>query len=921
MRPARHTRLFPLLPLMLLFPLTAALPDAVAAQQARLTAGASVEGITEYTMDNGLRVLLFPDESSPRTTVNITYLVGSRHEAYGETGMAHLLEHLVFKGTPRHPNIPQELTERGASPNGTTWFDRTNYFETFTASDDNLEWALDLEADRMVNSFISGDDLRSEMTVVRNEFEARENSPFNVLMERLLSTMYLWHNYGNSTIGARADLENVPIERLQGFYRRYYQPDNAVLVVAGRFDDARVRELIEEKFGVIPRPDRTGELRIWPTYTLDPVQDGERSVTLRRVGDIQIAGAGYHVAPGSHEDWAAIDLLSFILGDAPSGRLYRALVETGKAATVNAIPFQLREPSPFMVFATVRESDSLDEANEILQRVLDELRTDRITDAEVARAKAARMRQFQLSFNNSQSIALNLSEWAGMGDWRLFFIHRDRVENVTADDVNDVVRRYFLPSNRTLARFIPTDAPLRAQIPAAPDIDALVTDYRGREAVAAGEAFDPSPGNIDARTQRLTLANGIEIGLLPKETRGNAVQAGLTLRFGTAETLTGKSQVGSLTGAMLMRGSTQRTRTEIRDAFDALRTQGSVSGTSSRAFAQVTTTREHFGDALRLALEVLTQPSFDEAEFDQLKRERLAALESQRSEPNAIASRTLARHDQPWPKGHPNYVPTLEEEIEELSAVTLDDVKQYYASVYGTSSGTFTAVGAFDPATVQPILEEYLAAMPARVEFERVANPFHATEPADIEIETPDKANAIFLAAQPLRLSDTHADYPALLMANFMLGGGFLNSRLATRIRQEEGLSYGVGSSLGADQVDESGTFQVFAIYAPENKAALEAAFDDELRKLLADGFTAEELDAARNGWLQQQTVARSNDAGLRVTINNNIFYGRTMQFQAELEDRVRALTVDHVNDAVRRHIDPTKLVRVKAGDFKAIRM
>ncbi len=193
-----------------------------------ITQLASVEGITEYLLeDNGLRILLFPDASKPTITVNVTYLVGSRHEAYGETGMAHLLEHLVFKGTPNHPNIPQELTEHGARPNGTTWYDRTNYFETFSATEENLRWALDMEADRMVNSFIAAKDLESEMTVVRNEFERGENSPSRVLQERVLSTAYLWHNYGKSTIGARADLENVPIERLQAFYRRNFQPDNA----------------------------------------------------------------------------------------------------------------------------------------------------------------------------------------------------------------------------------------------------------------------------------------------------------------------------------------------------------------------------------------------------------------------------------------------------------------------------------------------------------------------------------------------------------------------------------------------------------------------------------------------------------------------------------------------------------------------
>ncbi|MGZ3457795.1 MAG: M16 family metallopeptidase, partial [Archangium sp.] len=192
----------------------------------------SVEGITEYRLDNGLRVLLFPDPTKPTVTINVTYFVGSRHEGYGETGMAHLLEHLMFKGTPSHPNVPQELTQRGAHPNGTTWLDRTNYFETLPASDENLSWALGFEADRMVHSFIARKDLDSEMTVVRNELEKGENDPSHILFQRVMSAAFTWHNYAKSTIGARADLEHVPIDRLQAFYRKYYRPDNAMLVIA-----------------------------------------------------------------------------------------------------------------------------------------------------------------------------------------------------------------------------------------------------------------------------------------------------------------------------------------------------------------------------------------------------------------------------------------------------------------------------------------------------------------------------------------------------------------------------------------------------------------------------------------------------------------------------------------------------------------
>jgi len=288
-------------------------PKAAPAAPVKVT---SVEGITEYRLANGLRVLLFPDQSKPNITVNITYLVGSRMEHYGETGMAHLLEHMVFKGTDRHPDVPKVLSGLGARFNGTTWYDRTNYFVTFPASAENLEKALDLEADRMVNSHVWRKDLDTEMTVVRNEFESGENDPVSVTMDRTIAAAYDWHNYGKSTIGARSDIENVDISHLQAFYHTYYQPDNAVLLVSGKIEEAATLAQVNRLFGPLPRPARV----IQKTYTLDPTQDGERAVTIRRVGDIQLAMALYHICAGSHPDFAALEVLSQVLADTPSGR-------------------------------------------------------------------------------------------------------------------------------------------------------------------------------------------------------------------------------------------------------------------------------------------------------------------------------------------------------------------------------------------------------------------------------------------------------------------------------------------------------------------------------------------------------------------------------------------------------------------------
>ncbi|GMV06397.1 MAG: hypothetical protein AMXMBFR53_26730 [Gemmatimonadota bacterium] len=898
--------------------LAAAAPAAAQESASDLRPVASVEGITEFHLDNGLRVLLFPDPSKPQVTVNITYFVGSRHEGYGETGMAHLLEHLVFKGTPDHPDIMKELTERGAQPNGTTSFDRTNYFEIFPASDENLEWALGLEADRMVNSFIAKKDLDSEMTVVRNEMEAGENNPFGILFERVLSTAYLWHNYGKSTIGARADVENVPIERLQAFYRKYYQPDNAMLVVAGNFDPAKALQMVVDEFASIPRPERTASNVLYPTYTREPAQDGERLVTLRRVGDVQIALTSYHVPPGSHADYAAVDVLAYALGDAPSGRLYKALVEPQLASQVGTFAFQLREAGPLLSFAQVRKDGNLDQALRTLNETVQGVLTAPITGEEVERAKAALLKQVELAFNNSASIALQLSEWASMGDWRLFFLYRDRLGQVTADDVNRVAQAYLKPDNRTVGLFYPTDDPDRADIPEVPDVVAMVADYAGGEAVAEGEAFDPSPANVDARTTSFTLPNGLEVALLPKETRGDAVVVRMRLQFGDEASLTGRTTAGDMVPTMLMRGTQSKTRQQIDDELDRLKAQGGLGGSATQGQGQFTTVRASVADVIRLMGELARQPSFPESEFRILKEQQLAQLEEQRSDPFALAQIALAQAMDPWPAGHPRHTSSVEEEIEGVRATTLDDVKAFYSDFYGPQAGNIVVVGDFDPAQVRAVIEESFGDWRSPRAYERIAGVFRDLAGQNVSIETPDKANAILLAQQNLQLNDQDPDYPALVLAGYMIGGGVLNSRLARRIRVQDGLSYGVGGGISGHPLDEVGSFTTFAIYAPENAEKVETAFREEIQKVLDAGFTAEEMATSMQGLLEGRQLQRAQDASLSGQISSNLYFDRTFQFDAALEEKIRNLTLDEVNAAVRRHLDLAKITIVKAGDFAA---
>ncbi|MBS9523660.1 insulinase family protein [Litoribacter alkaliphilus] len=872
----------------------------------------SVEGITEYQLDNGLRVLLFPDESKQTITVNVTYLVGSKHENYGETGMAHLLEHLVFKGTPKHPNIPQELTERGARPNGTTWTDRTNYFETFNATEDNLRWALDLESDRMVNSFIAKEDLESEMTVVRNEFESGENSPFRVLMQRTMSAAYDWHNYGKSTIGARADIENVDIDRLQAFYKKYYQPDNAVLVVAGKFDEEKTLAMVNEFFGPIPRPER----ELPKMYTFDPVKDGERTVTVRRVGDVQLVMAAYHIPPGSHEDYAAVQVLSRVLGANPSGRLYKSLVDTKKATSASSSSYEWKDPGLLMAFAQVLKEKDLEEAKEAMLATFEDLSTNPPTEDEVEKAKNEILKQTELMLNSSERVGLALSEAIGTGDWRLFFLNRDRVEAVTADDVKRVASKYMVPDNRTVGMFIPTEQPLRAEIPAAPNVAELVKDYKGRELVAAGENFDPSPANIESRTVRTTLSNGMELAMLPKKTRGESVEARMVFRFGDLESLQDKATVASFAGGLLNKGTSSHTREEIKSRLDKLKANVYVGGGASSAIVNITTTRPNLPEVMKLVAEMLQDPIFPEDEFEKAKAERISGIESQRSEPQAVAFNRMQRHTSPYEKSDPRYVGTFDESIEDINAVSLDQVKEFYKNFYGGSNGTMAVVGDFDKDEIESLTEELFADWKNPGKYTRMESRMADVKPLRENMETPDKANAFFVSTYQFEMDDSHDDYAALVLGNYMLGGGFLNSRLATRIRQKEGLSYGVGSNFSAGTLDPIANFMAYAIYAPENADKLEAAYFEEIQKVVTEGFSEDEVKAAKSGWLQSRTVSRAQDSYLSSALNNYLYLDRKMEWDAELEEKIEGLTAEDINGAMQRHLNPDAMHVIKAGDF-----
>jgi zinc protease len=877
---------------------------------------ASIEGISEYRLDNGLQVLLIPDASKPSVTVNMTVLVGSRHEGYGEAGMAHLLEHMLFKGTPNFSGpkeIPDALHKRGADYNASTDVDRTNFHETLPATDANLEFAIRLEADRLMNSYVHAADLKSEMTVVRSEFESGENSPIGILVQRMMSAAYDWHNYGKSTIGNRSDIERVPIHKLQEFYHHHYQPENTVVAVAGKFQPKTALEDIVKYFGPIPR----SEFKADTTYTEEPPQDGQRIVRLKRVGNVAVVGATYHIPAGGQADFTATEVLEGILSDDPAGRLYKSLVETKQAAAVFGVTFAWHDPGVMMLLARVAPGKKPEDVLKAMETTIADVAKNGVTQAEVDRIRQQLLKQREQTASNSARLGLELSEWASQGDWRLYFLHRDRLEKLTAADVSKAAARYLKPDNSTLGLFIPTKSPDRSHVPPAGDLAAAIGNYQGRGSIAGGEAFDASPANIDARTKLETLDGGVKAAFLEKKTRGNDVHLRLELRYGDVQNLRGLRTAADILPQLMLTGTKNLNKQQIQDTLDKLKATLHASGGPGTATFSLLTRRETLPDVLRLLKQILREASLPESELELIRQADLAEMRSELSEPQALAGNAIRRHMAPYDKDDPRYVATLPESINSLKAVTVAEIRKLYSNYLCGAHGELAIVGDFDKAQVLPLLNEMLGDWKAEMPYAHISRDVtFEVQGGSRTIETPDKANAVYAAACVFPMRDDNPDFAPLSLGDFILGEDTLTSRLGTRVRQKEGLTYGVVSRLQASAEDQRTAFVVQAICNPINIHKVTTAIAEEIGDLFSKGIPPGELAAAKQGYLQQQELARASDRDLVGMLSENLSVGRTMKYYADLEKRIAELTSDQVISALRSHIDPKKLFIVTAGDF-----
>jgi zinc protease len=710
--------------------------------------------------------------------------------------------------------------------------------------------------------------------------------------------------------------------------------------------------------GKIPRPTR----KLEATYTIEPAQDGERFVALRRVGTGQNVEVAYHVVSAGHPDSAALQVLAGVMngasggrgggrggrggrggaGDPNEGRLTKFVVDPELAQSAN-MGFQARhDPGLATISATLTQDQSPDAARDAIFKAIQDVIDNPPTPGEVERVRTQLLRNLENSLSNPQAIATGaLNTAISQGDWRLMFLQHDRLKDVQPSDVLRVAKAYFKPSNRTVGYYIPDMNPDRTVVPPTPDLSATLANYKSTVTIVHAETFDPTIANIESRVVKSKLPNGMKVDILPKKTENNMVTGSIELRFGDAATLKDQREAAAFAGSLLMSGTKSHTRSQLQDEFRRLNAQvtatggggagggggrggrGGVAGgggTLSTASASITAPAENFIAAMKLAVEILKEPLYPEDEFDRSKTQRLKALDLPQTEPTQLATELLNRHLSPFAKGDVQYSPTREEQKPELAKVTLADARKFHDDFYGANYGVLAVVGPVTPADIQKAAAELLGNWNTSKAYKPLVVPFKKVATLNQKIETPDKANAEFLGGERFQMSQNDPDYPAIILASYMFGEP-ITSRVSNRIRNKEGLSYGANARITVPTEGDSAMLSVTVSLNPAVGPKVEQCFFEELQKAYKDGFTAEEVAEAKKAVLDARLIARSTDAALLSFIASHEQLDRPYSWDATVETKIASLTPEQINAAFRKHIDVNGMTIVKAGDFAAAKV
>lgn len=875
-------------------------------------------GAMERQFENGFRTLLVPDSKAEQTAVTLVYFSGSLADPDGKSGLAHLLEHLLFNAptTLDNRSLVSEMARRNIAYNGNTSFDRTIYHSAFLADQDTLNWLLEHEALRMRTLTISATDIARELPIVLREKELGDSNQAQKLIQTILPVATRFAPYARPPVGDEAELRSIAIDDARAFYRTHYRPDNALLVVTGKFDVTATLKQLENHFAT----REAAKTKMTPEFqVVSRFENGDSQQSFCGDGDASSVSLFYPLPPSSDaRHIAALNLLSGMLAGSPSSRLHESLVSAGQAAAVTAISLLLRDAGAFEVTALPLKSDTatLEQLQNTLAKQLQSIGDTAFTEKELERAKNLIRNEALHVQSQAAAFGYRLAECASIGDWRLWFESIDAAQEMSLPEIQQIAKTVFqqstpvarLMSNHHAAGF--TAEKVSVVEHAATGASLPVSEPTYPPEAASPASNDATAAALDAQMERFTIHESLAVALWPKPIPTGRVQGQWNLRMGAADSMLGKRILADLTGSLLAHGSSTLDRQQLFDRLVALDAHLSMTPADDRLSIRFDLPAKALQEFLGILIDVLRNPALPEQGFKEVKNQLQVAYQSQGTTPQVVAEEAVTAVTSHYPIGDIRREPSKAEALAALKGIELNDVKAFHTDYFG-ANGEFMLSGEFDAKATRRQLESLLEPWHSKQAYQRPLLPYAALGPGQHFIAIPEGEHGIYTAQlrQPLQANET--DALALTLVNFALGEDALQSRLGRRLRQQEGISYGVASKMSASAFEPRATLTVSATYAPSMRQQLSKAVHEELGLLVKNGLTEAELNSAKDNWRRRNDLSKLDHDKLFAKLNLLLRLRRDMQYYAEINARVEALTLAQVNEAIARHINPDALLEV----------
>lgn len=885
----------------------------------------SEQDIYEYKLDNGLRVVLAPNAKENKVFMNTVYLTGSLNDPKGKGGLAHLLEHLAFKGTKntKGEEFQRQLDQFTLSTNASTEYYSTRYTNIVRPDQNALAQVLRLESERMNQLVLKEQYVPSEINIVRREREIRMDQPFAVLVDQVWKSAYGNESLGRLPIGDLNELNSIKMNELEQYYQTYYAPNNAVIVMSGKFDIQPVLKMIEEKFSSIPAK----KIPATPAIPiLDSSKMKDRQFLIKKGSDL----AKFHIYLNGKNDTIQpiLSLVPYLYTMQPSGHLYQNMVQNHISTDVFSSTWLSRDSNLAFLGAVYAPSQDGDKVSQALTTQVEQGKP--FNENELQRVKNLVNNAQKNLMTNAVEVGELLSEYVVKtnGNWQQFFNDQKAIQALNVKQVNQELQNFLIPSHRVTAQIEPTPEDMKKaqqqneQNTSPLEQAAQLEEPLKKPSEYKAEIIDFTQTSVkrlnesEHKIQRGQFANGLKYALYPVPTRDDRIYATISLDFGNEKSLMNKGEIIDLASYLLLRGSEKYTLQDITDQSIALDGEANVTNSGNTINVQISARKENFQQYFDLIVNVIKSPEFSKQEFDLIKSQSLQMLDRPYTEPEVVSQLTLSRLTEQYAKGDLRYHFEPSFAKQQLQTVTQQQVKDFYQQYFAMNHAQIAVTGEFNPVQMKATLQKDFAQWNSQQAYAAIKPRYKQFKAQQQHVLAEQRQFGNYQAEMTLPVGVYDQDAAALIVFSHILGDSQLSSRLARELREKNALVYGFSSNLDLSDETDAGKLAIMANYSAGRSAQVSQSVHKVLNDLLKNGVTEQELEAAKADIMKQRATVLEDDRNIHRMLTTQLKQGKNMLTRAERDQAIVRLKVADIHRVIQKYIKPDQLVEVMADQF-----